>query len=194
MRRGFHFTTSSYSSFNFLRAGCGVLTMNTSAHLANRSRTCCALAAFISSATPRLFRLANWKGYGSSECGCGGMFCPFLHISPWGGSTLITSAPKSDRIVAAPGPAMKLDRSTTFKPEKILSVAINTPLNADCDLPTAPGTWAGVSPEKRMYLPSCPRSQRKWQTAKLRGSSHPQGSSPTLCLQPRWKTSRPEDC
>src|SRR5215471_5032976 len=33
MRRGFQRTTSSYSSLNFLRAGCGVLTMNTSAHL-----------------------------------------------------------------------------------------------------------------------------------------------------------------
>src|SRR6266581_5920577 len=95
--------------------------MNTSAHLANRSRTCCALAAFISSATPRLFRLANWKGYGSSECGCGGIFCPILHSSPSGGSTFITSAPKSDRIVAALGPAMKLARSTTFSPENMFS-------------------------------------------------------------------------
>src|SRR5690349_9676811 len=34
----------------------------------------------------------------------------------------MTSAPKSDRIVAALGPAMKLARSTTFSPEKILSV------------------------------------------------------------------------
>src|SRR5438270_12276377 len=43
------------------------------------------------------------------------------HISPLGGSTLITSAPKSDRITAALGPAMKLAKSTTFSPEKILS-------------------------------------------------------------------------
>src|SRR6266545_6917217 len=43
-------------------------------------------------------------------------------VSPFGGSTLITSAPKSDRITAAPGPAMKLAKSTTFKPEKMLSV------------------------------------------------------------------------
>ena len=47
-----------------------------------------------------------------------------LHISPLGGSTLITSAPKSDKITAAPGPAMKLERSTTFSPEKMLSVII----------------------------------------------------------------------
>src|SRR5580704_8479451 len=39
-------------------------------------------------------------------------------MSPEGGSTLITSAPKSDRITAAPGPATKLARSTTFSPEK----------------------------------------------------------------------------
>src|SRR4051794_26949814 len=41
--------------------------------------------------------------------------------SPLGGSTLMTSAPKSDRITAALGPAMKLARSTTLRPEKILS-------------------------------------------------------------------------
>src|SRR6201984_2863425 len=62
-----------------------------------------------------------------SEWGCGGIFCPILHISPSGGSTLTTSAPKSDRIVAALGPAMKLDRSTTFNPENILSSAISSP-------------------------------------------------------------------
>src|SRR5882757_7452994 len=33
----------------------------------------------------------------------------------------MTSAPKSDRITAALGPAMKLARSTTFSPEKMLS-------------------------------------------------------------------------
>src|SRR5277367_6812289 len=126
MRRGFHCATSSYSSFNFLRAACGVLTMNTSAHLANRSRTCCALAAFRLRATPRLFRLANSKGYGSSECGCGGILCPYLHGSPSGGSTLITSAPKSDRIVAAAGPAMKFARSTTLSPEKIWPALIRS--------------------------------------------------------------------
>src|SRR3954465_11536616 len=48
-------------------------------------------------------------------------------VSPVGGSTLMTSAPKSDRITAAPGPAMKLARSTTFSPEKMLSLAISRP-------------------------------------------------------------------
>src|ERR1700685_3582464 len=124
MRRGFQCATSSYSSFNFWRAECGVLTMNTSAHLANRSRTCCALVAFRLSATPRLFRFDNWKGYCSSECGWGGIFCPFLQKSPSGGSTLTTSAPKSDKMVAAPGPAMKLDKSTTFNPENMLPSVI----------------------------------------------------------------------
>ena len=33
----------------------------------------------------------------------------------------------SDRIVAAPGPAIKLARSTTFKPEKMFSSAITSP-------------------------------------------------------------------
>jgi len=46
------------------------------------------------------------------------------HDLPLGGSTLITSAPKSDKITAAPGPATKLERSTTFSPEKMLLVII----------------------------------------------------------------------
>jgi hypothetical protein len=37
---------------------------------------------------------------------------------------LTTSAPKSDKMVAAPGPAMKLDRSTTFNPENMLPSVI----------------------------------------------------------------------
>src|SRR5258708_9835662 len=55
------------------------------------------------------------------------MLCACRHSSPLGGSTLITSAPKSDRITAALGPAMKLARSTTFSPEKILSLAMRWP-------------------------------------------------------------------
>src|SRR5437868_7739178 len=39
----------------------------------------------------------------------------------------MTSAPKSDRIVAAAGPAMKLARSTTLIPEKILFSLIRSP-------------------------------------------------------------------
>ena len=46
---------------------------------------------------------------------------------PTGDSTLMTSAPKSDRITAAPGPAMKLARSTTFSPEKMLSLVMGHP-------------------------------------------------------------------
>src|SRR3954463_6490249 len=49
------------------------------------------------------------------------MSCPCLQSSPPGGSTLITSAPKSDKMTAALGPAMKLARSTTFNPEKMFS-------------------------------------------------------------------------
>src|ERR1700676_1040322 len=44
----------------------------------------------------------------------------------------MTSAPKSDRITAALGPAMKLARSTTFSPEKILSFSIGSLLNWSC--------------------------------------------------------------
>src|SRR5271169_1157495 len=52
------------------------------------------------------------------------MLCACRHSSPFGGSTLMTSAPKSDRITAALGPAMKLAKSTTLSPEKILSPAM----------------------------------------------------------------------
>src|SRR5713101_7439673 len=78
---------------------------------------------------PRLLRLFRCHIYGSLAKGCGGILYPILHRSPVGGSTLITSAPKSDKITAAPGPAMKLARSTTFNPEKILSVAISASLS-----------------------------------------------------------------
>src|SRR6267154_2391522 len=98
--------------------------MNTSAHLTNRSRIFPASGDLRSSARLRLLRLANWNGYGTSESGCGGIFCPIRHISPLGGSTLITSAPKSDKMTAALGPAMKLAKSTTFNPEKIFSLVI----------------------------------------------------------------------
>src|SRR5260370_4807146 len=77
---------------------------------------------------PRLLRLAKCQGYASFACGCGGIWCPCLQRSPLGGSTLMTSAPKSDRITAALGPAMKLAKSTTFRPEKILSFGMVFPL------------------------------------------------------------------
>src|SRR5271154_4153825 len=98
--------------------------MSTSAHSTRRLRTSGALGDFRSSVIPRLLRLAKCHGYASLACGCGGILCPTLQISPEGGSTLITSAPKSDRITAALGPAMKLARSTTLSPEKMLSLAM----------------------------------------------------------------------
>src|SRR5438105_3728511 len=76
---------------------------------------------------PRLLRLARWNGYASFAAGCGGILWPILHMSPLGGSTLITSAPKSDRITAALGPAMKLAKSTTFNPENMLSLVMTIP-------------------------------------------------------------------
>src|SRR5258708_33388129 len=73
---------------------------------------------------PRLLRLARCQGEAASAAGCGGRWWAMRHSSPRGGSTLMTSAPKCDRITAALGPAMKLARSTTFSPEKIFSLAI----------------------------------------------------------------------
>src|ERR1700735_2150890 len=80
---------------------------------------------------PRLLRLARCQGYASSATGCGGMLCACRHSSPLGGSTLMTSAPKSDRITAALGPAMKLAKSTTFSPEKMLSLVMAVLSNRD---------------------------------------------------------------
>src|SRR5712672_1871338 len=60
------------------------------------------------------------------------------HRSPCGGSTLMTSAPKSDRITAALGPAMKLARSTTFSPENILSLAIVVLSRSPCAATVSP--------------------------------------------------------
>src|SRR5882672_5506416 len=103
--------------------------MNTSAHLTSRSTTGRAPGDFRSSAMPRLLRFMRCQGYASFDTGCGGMWFAMRHRSPAGGSTLITSAPKSDKITAALGPVMKLARSTTFKSEKILSLTIVCLLN-----------------------------------------------------------------
>src|SRR5262245_637177 len=47
----------------------------------------------------------------------------------------MTSAPKSDRMTAAPGAATKLEKSTTFSPEKMLSLAIGSLLIRRVALP-----------------------------------------------------------
>src|SRR6267142_1708609 len=70
-------------------------------------------------------------------------------VSPAGGSTLMTSAPKSDRITAAPGPAMKLARSTTFKPEKMLSVVMCRSLIGRARPSPALELWRPLLEERR---------------------------------------------
>src|SRR5271170_2989788 len=100
--------------------------MNTSAHSTRRRRTSGALGDFKSSVIPRLLRLAKCQGYASLARGCGAILCPALQVSPVGGSTLMTSAPKSDKITAALGPAIKLAKSTTLSPEKMFSLAIGS--------------------------------------------------------------------
>src|SRR5258708_7328482 len=62
------------------------------------------------------------------------------HSSPFGGSTLMTSAPKSDRITAALGPAMKLAKSTTFSPEKMLSLAMAVLSKSLCAAAASPAS------------------------------------------------------
>src|SRR5258708_7262383 len=46
----------------------------------------------------------------------------------------MTSAPKSERMTAAAGPAMKLAKSTTFNPEKMFSVVMRVSLLASLEL------------------------------------------------------------
>ena len=60
---------------------------------------------------------------------CGRSLYPSLHGSPAGGSTLTMFTPKSERSPAALGPTMKFATSTTFSPEKTLSVAVALPLD-----------------------------------------------------------------
>src|SRR3954452_5480608 len=66
-----------------------------------------------------------------------------------GGSTLMTVAPKSERIVVAAGPAMKLATSTTLSPLKMLSCAMGPekwwgPDARPCSVPRrAPGSLVG---------------------------------------------------
>src|SRR5260221_10623619 len=112
--------------------------MSRSAHLTSFSRTCWALGDFRSRAMPRLLRLARCQGYASSATGCGGRWFAIRHRSPLGGSTLMTSAPKSDKITAALGPAMKLAKSTTFSPEKMLLLAMAVLSKSLCAAATSP--------------------------------------------------------
>src|ERR1700745_3411699 len=71
----------------------------------------------------------------------------------------MTSAPKSDRIVAAPGPAMKLARSTTFKPEKMFSSAIRSPcckIQSGCNSTlTLDGTVSGALVPLELWSTLC---------------------------------------
>src|ERR1700752_3627987 len=69
-------------------------------------------------------------------------------MSPAGGSTLITSAPKSNKITAPAGPAMTLLRSRTFNPEKILSLAISCLLS----LYKGAETCDGFANDQRLHL------------------------------------------
>src|SRR6266478_760623 len=178
--------------------------MNTSAHLASRSTIFAASGDLRSIATPRLLRLFRCHMYGYLDCGCGGILFPILHNSPLGGSTLITSAPKSDRITAAPGPAMKLARSTTFTPEKIFSVVIDVSsiIRNRCRDPanqllrllysflTDRGTVARVFRERPRCLPSCLHLRRRSQREMTQVTTLRTGSFPNLGSPPRARTSR----
>src|SRR5882757_8690935 len=66
----------------------------------------------------------------------------------------MTSAPKSDKITAALGPAMKLAKSTTFSPEKMLSLAMSSLLNRVLALSSAPmEPWGALFKESGRAFP-----------------------------------------
>src|SRR6185312_16032970 len=94
-------------------------------------------------------------------------------VSPVGGSTLMTSAPKSDRITAAPGPAMKLARSTTFSPEKMLSLVMGCNF-LNCRERRVFFTDRGIVViafgGRQLSLPSCPQLRRKARNRQLRAA------------------------
>src|SRR5258706_11174665 len=110
---------------------------------------------------PGLLRLARCQGYESFACGCGGIWCLCLQSSPDGGSTLMTSAPKSDKMTAALGPAMKLAKSTTFNPEKILSVAIGFSLLLKLHRPWNCGARFARKADVPSFLSSVPAQSPK---------------------------------
>src|SRR5262245_36260596 len=64
----------------------------------------------------------------------------------------MTSAPKSDRMTAAPGAATKLAKSTTFSPEKMLSLGIGPLLS--CRVASPPQELGGALLEegRRAFL------------------------------------------
>src|ERR1044071_3441431 len=64
----------------------------------------------------------------------------------------MTSAPKSERITAAPGAATKLEKSTTLKPEKMFSFAICVAPENDCDQRPAK---CGARFSRKAEVPSC---------------------------------------
>ena len=81
-----------------------MLTMSTSAHLTSRLENLLRRSAISDRASCRA--CCDWPDARDRRpwrCGCGGILCQSLQRSPVGGSTLMTSAPKSDRITAAPG-------------------------------------------------------------------------------------------
>src|SRR6516162_4776824 len=92
--------------------------MNTSASATSRRNTACPDGARRSSARLFLLRPSSSKpGLLASPGPIGGVARRRYGSPAPGGSILITSAPKSDMIVAAAGPAIQLAQSMTLRPE-----------------------------------------------------------------------------
>src|SRR6266516_4755130 len=110
-----------------LTAG-GKLVMKTSARGTIRHSTACPSAVLRSRARPCLLRDSSIQAQLCSHLGLPGNRGRCRNGSPAGGSILITSAPKSARIVAAAGAAMKLAQSSTVRPSNIRCIFRNAPL------------------------------------------------------------------
>src|SRR5437868_3281230 len=113
MRRGLSWSNCSGPRPHASSAPGRKFSMSTSASCASLRTISCACGSFRSSAIERLLR--DWT--------CHHTDVPSLIIRQWrsgspvpGGSTLITSAPKSPSVLAAKGPAINCPSSRTFSP------------------------------------------------------------------------------
>jgi len=123
--------------------------MKTSARAASLRTSSAPSGRFSATATPRLPRLSIWKlaSSGGAPGPTAGCRVASRIASPRSASTLMTSAPRSAIIAAAPGAAIQLATSTTRMPE---SGATTTPLLTCCGL--LAGQWTTAPRQARQQV------------------------------------------
>src|SRR5579872_1363265 len=88
-------------------------------------------------------------------------------------------------MTADDGPAMKLDKSTTFNPEKMFSLAMMASFKFHF---TAPEIARRAFPGTRTFLPSCPQWRHRDQRRMLLGPGPLPGSFLNPCSPPPVRT------